>query len=697
MPESTLAKMPERDVLANAHRRADRATGDLIRDVIRLPGDQLFYLKREAGHAEFKLVTRHGLAGTERVLVDPEELTKAKGVPHAVNYFVPSWDGKLLAYGMSAGGSEDASLHVLDVASGKALGEPIPRVHESLVNWTPDSRALSYNQIRDLPADTAPTETFLDSTVFLLQAGADPRTAQAAVRSAGQQDLQARPARRRRRGLRPEQPLHAGAHHRHHGARRQAVHRARGRPWASRRRTGAGSARSMTASPTCDCSAIRFTCAPTKVRRAGAGWRWTWPRAARSPIAKVVIEQPAEGVLKGLVVGKGGTLYARDLHGVSPPAPGASPLGSLRPTWPLGVAAAPSRSTIRSRFHRRVDARQRMDRAGEGVARHRPRQATGRHRPAAGPRRPTWYAPTDRQRSRWCPATTACRCRWPSSTAPTSMLDVPHPTLWWAMGPTACRWKPSSAPAAWPGWNAVACWPMPTCAAAARWVRSGTAPASRRPSPTPGKTASPARGTWSTRATRTPKTMDIWGTQRRRHLRRPRCHRARRDLFAAAIFDVGMMDTVARKSRPTASPTSANSAPSRTRRNSKALLEMSTYHQIKDGVAYPAVMLMPWHQRPPRRRLAKRQGRRPPAGRHQQRQAGAVAPGRPGRPRGAAARRRSRRASWRTSTASCCGSSASCRQHSPRRRHNRRLAPELSATGAWLARARRQSINHHIS
>ena len=94
---------------------------------------------------------RIGSAGAERVLVDPGKLGAGSGTPHAINYFAPSWDGRTLAYGISAGGSEDASLHLMDIASGKALGEPIPRVREDAVRWAPDSRHLTYNQGRELP------------------------------------------------------------------------------------------------------------------------------------------------------------------------------------------------------------------------------------------------------------------------------------------------------------------------------------------------------------------------------------------------------------------------------------------------------------------------------------------------------------------------------------------------------------------
>ncbi|HMZ09079.1 MAG TPA: hypothetical protein PKW88_00005, partial [Plasticicumulans sp.] len=52
-----------------------------------------------------------------------------------------------------------------------------PRVHEAQVHWAPDSRSLSYNQIRELPAGSPPTETFLDTTAFLLRVGAPERSA----------------------------------------------------------------------------------------------------------------------------------------------------------------------------------------------------------------------------------------------------------------------------------------------------------------------------------------------------------------------------------------------------------------------------------------------------------------------------------------------------------------------------------------
>ena len=136
-----LGRIPGRDAMAQRLQELSRASGDAVSGLLRMPGERLYYLKRKVGEGQFKLMTRVGLDGAERVLVDPEALERATGVPHAVNYFRPSWDGRTLAYGMSAGGSEDASLHLMDIASGRPLREPIPRVHQGGVHWTPDSRS----------------------------------------------------------------------------------------------------------------------------------------------------------------------------------------------------------------------------------------------------------------------------------------------------------------------------------------------------------------------------------------------------------------------------------------------------------------------------------------------------------------------------------------------------------------------------
>ena len=173
----TLDRIDGRDQMEQRIAELSAASGDKLSDLVRMPGERIYYLKRGSQQKQYKLMLRVGLHGAEKVLVDPELEAARTGVPHAINYFVPSWDGRHVAYGMSAGGSEDTSLYILNVASGKRVGQPMARVHDSLVNWLPDSRSLTFNQLKALKEGESDTETYLDSRVLWLKLG--PGEAQA--------------------------------------------------------------------------------------------------------------------------------------------------------------------------------------------------------------------------------------------------------------------------------------------------------------------------------------------------------------------------------------------------------------------------------------------------------------------------------------------------------------------------------------
>ncbi|MDP2007965.1 MAG: prolyl oligopeptidase family serine peptidase [Rubrivivax sp.] len=173
---SVLDRIDGRDAIAQRLAELADAQGDAVGSVMRLPGERYYYLKRKVGEKQFKLVMRQGVAGAEQVLVDPEVETQRSGVPHAINYYKPSWDGKHLAYGMSAGGSENASLYVMNLASGKLLGAPVPRVYDAGIHWLPDSRSYTYTQTVDLKPGQPVVETYMDARVLWQRLGAAKAT-----------------------------------------------------------------------------------------------------------------------------------------------------------------------------------------------------------------------------------------------------------------------------------------------------------------------------------------------------------------------------------------------------------------------------------------------------------------------------------------------------------------------------------------
>jgi prolyl oligopeptidase len=116
---AVLMAIPGRAGMREKLERYDSATPARVADVVRLPGELYFYERRGARDDQFKLYMRRGLQGTEKLLFDPELLKKKTGKAHAINYFTPSPDGRMVALGVSAGGSEEAAMRVLDTASGR--------------------------------------------------------------------------------------------------------------------------------------------------------------------------------------------------------------------------------------------------------------------------------------------------------------------------------------------------------------------------------------------------------------------------------------------------------------------------------------------------------------------------------------------------------------------------------------------------
>lgn len=168
---ATLARIPGRNALLEKIMQYDSATSDRVAQVTRLPGELYFVERRSATENQFKLYMRQGLKGADKLLVDPEALEKKTGKPHAINWYVPSPDGALVAYGLSSQGSEAAVLHLLDTRSGKPIGQPIPRADFGGVDWSPDGKTLLFNRLRAPRGGDKATAKYQHSQTLMLRPG----------------------------------------------------------------------------------------------------------------------------------------------------------------------------------------------------------------------------------------------------------------------------------------------------------------------------------------------------------------------------------------------------------------------------------------------------------------------------------------------------------------------------------------------
>lgn len=165
--EAYIAQLPGRE-----HVRS-RLTDLLRAGVISVPswrGDRYFFMRRTADQEHAVLLTVD-LDGTERVLIDPMQIDSSGTT--TLDTWQPSKEGDLLAYQLSAGGTEESVLYVMDVATGERVDGPIDRARYSPVAWLPGAESFYY--VRRLPPDSLPEdETQYHRRVWLHRLGTNP-------------------------------------------------------------------------------------------------------------------------------------------------------------------------------------------------------------------------------------------------------------------------------------------------------------------------------------------------------------------------------------------------------------------------------------------------------------------------------------------------------------------------------------------
>jgi prolyl oligopeptidase len=109
-----------------------------------LAGKYYFYTKREGTQNQPILYVRDGLNGSDRVVVDPNELSADGTV--ALDWYQPSENGKYLAYGTSSGGSEMSTLHVIEIKTNTVLPDTIERTRAASIAWLPDNSGFYYTR-----------------------------------------------------------------------------------------------------------------------------------------------------------------------------------------------------------------------------------------------------------------------------------------------------------------------------------------------------------------------------------------------------------------------------------------------------------------------------------------------------------------------------------------------------------------------
>ncbi|HEY0393049.1 MAG TPA: prolyl oligopeptidase family serine peptidase [Candidatus Elarobacter sp.] len=137
-----LDALPGRAALAQRIAQLDNAT-ESVSDVQPV-GGTYFYQKRPAGANTTRLYARAIAGGPERVVLDPDRFARSANQHYTFDYYSPSPNGRYVAAGVSEGGSEKTVLRVVDVRTGRLLGDVIDRAIFISPSWRDDGRSFYY-------------------------------------------------------------------------------------------------------------------------------------------------------------------------------------------------------------------------------------------------------------------------------------------------------------------------------------------------------------------------------------------------------------------------------------------------------------------------------------------------------------------------------------------------------------------------
>jgi prolyl oligopeptidase len=173
-----LDHLPGRDELI---KRVESLDGAAVRvGELGLYGSRYFYFKLTVKDQTPKLYARDGLKGEERLLADPQVLGALNQPPetkpkrYTITDFYPSPDGKLVGVEVAAGGSEEGVLRVIDASNGLVLPDAIDRVWGASTSWDPSNKFFYYTRLQKLAPNDSPLNKELDETSYLHHLGDNP-------------------------------------------------------------------------------------------------------------------------------------------------------------------------------------------------------------------------------------------------------------------------------------------------------------------------------------------------------------------------------------------------------------------------------------------------------------------------------------------------------------------------------------------
>jgi len=110
-------------------------------------GGKYFFTKRLPQENQASIYLRNGLHGQDEILIDANKLSADQNTSVTIDDIAQ--DGSLLVYGVRAGGADEESVHLLDIATRKDLADSLPSARYFGVALAPDKQGIYYARVND--------------------------------------------------------------------------------------------------------------------------------------------------------------------------------------------------------------------------------------------------------------------------------------------------------------------------------------------------------------------------------------------------------------------------------------------------------------------------------------------------------------------------------------------------------------------
>ena len=104
-----------------------------------------FWSRKDRNREKSVVLWKEGEAGEPRVLFDPNGWSDDGSI--SLGGYWPAWDGRRVAYSRKENNSDESITYAMDVATGEPLADVIPGTKYSGASWTPDGSGFYYTWV----------------------------------------------------------------------------------------------------------------------------------------------------------------------------------------------------------------------------------------------------------------------------------------------------------------------------------------------------------------------------------------------------------------------------------------------------------------------------------------------------------------------------------------------------------------------